>query len=326
MLDACGRTTTYLRVSVTDRCNLRCIYCMPPEGVPWQPREAILSYEEIACLVAVGAEMGLRQVRLTGGEPLVRPHLPRLVGQLAQIPDIEEISLTTNATLLARYADDLVKAGLSRVNVSLDTLRPDRFRQITRWGDIDEVWRGIQAAEAVGLTPIKINTVIIRDQNDDEVIELAALSLDRAWHIRFIEWMPLGSVSGRQTSGFLSASQIRERLVNHFGRLTPDRPAAGNGPARTFKLPGSLGSIGFITPVSQHFCDTCNRLRLTADGKLRPCLLSDQEVDVRQALRGGAGPEELQQLYRLALQIKPEGHALALGDRPQMRLMGQIGG
>jgi cyclic pyranopterin phosphate synthase len=326
MFDAYGRRISYLRISVTDRCNLRCIYCMPEEGVPWEPRRTILSYEEITHLVAVGAEMGLRKIRLTGGEPLVRPHLPRLVQQLAQIPGIEEITLTTNGVLLPRYAYALAEAGLCRVNVSLDTLRPDRFHRITRWGEIDNVWRGIEAAEAVGLAPLKINMVIIRGFNDDEVIDMAALSLENEWHIRFIEWMPVGLAAGQPPSEAISVSEIQKRLINHFGALTPTLVGKASGPASMSKLPGSLGSIGFISPVSQHFCDTCNRLRLTADGKLRPCLLSDCEVDVREALRQGAGQWELKWLYRRALQIKSKGHNLALGHRPEVRLMAQIGG
>jgi len=326
MFDACGRAITYLRISVTDRCNLRCLYCMPEEGVPWQPRSAILSYEEIAQLVAVGAEMGLRKIRLTGGEPLVRPHLSRLVRMLAQIPGIQEIALTTNGLLLPRYAEALAAVGLRRVNISLDTLRPDRFRRITRWGEIEAVWRGIAAAEAAGLTPIKINMVVLRGLNDDEVVEMAALSLEKEWHIRFIEWMPLGSVAWQPPGEMVTAEAIQRKLTAHFGSLIPAPSANGSGPARTFQLPGGRGSVGFISPVSRHFCDTCNRLRLTADGRLRPCLLTDHEVEVKEALRRGASREELRQLYRLALRIKPEGHTLALGHHPQRRVMAQIGG
>lgn len=326
MLDACGRAVTYLRISVTDRCNLRCVYCMPEAGVPWQSRAAILTYEEIARLVAVGADLGLRKIRLTGGEPLVRPDLPCLVRLLARIPGIEEITLTTNGLLMPRYAHGLVEAGLQRVNVSLDTLRPDRFRRITRWGDIDDAWRGIHAAESAGLTPLKINMVVIRGVNEDEVVDMAALTLEKEWHIRFIEWMPLGLVNPRPPGGTVTAHDIQDLLISRFGWLAPTSAVAASGPARTFRLPGSLGSIGFISPVSQHFCDTCNRLRLTADGKLRPCLLADHEIDAREALRRGVSQAELQQLYHMALQIKPAGHALAFGHRPELRLMAQIGG
>jgi cyclic pyranopterin phosphate synthase len=326
MFDAYGRRISYLRISVTDRCNLRCVYCMPERGVPWQPRQAILSYEEITRLVTVGAEMGLRRIRLTGGEPLVRPHLPRLVRQLSQVSSIEEISLTTNGVLLPRYAGALAEAGLRRVNISLDTLRPDRYRKITRWGDIDDVWRGIEAAQVAGLAPLKINMVVIPGINDDEVIKMAALSLEREWHIRFIEWMPIGSVAWQPPGDRMSVVEVQKRLIDQFGSLTPTPVAVGGGPARSFKLPGGLGSNGFISPLSRHFCDTCNRLRLTAEGKLRPCLLSDCEVDVRHALRQGADHRELQRLYRRALQLKPKGHHMALGFRAESRLMAQIGG
>ena len=204
--------------------------------------------------------MGLRKIRLTGGEPLVRPHLPRLVRQLVQIPGIDEITLTTNGLLLPRYAAVLAEAGLRRVNISLDTLRPDRYRQITRWGQLADVWRGIEAAEAAGLTPLKINTVVIRGVNDDEVNELAALSLDKGWHIRFIEWMPVGAVGEQQAEGYISMGEMQKHLTHRFGPLMPSQTVVGNGPARTFKLPGGLGSVGFISPLSQHFCDTCWRV------------------------------------------------------------------
>ncbi len=336
--DSFGREIDYLRISVTDRCNLRCVYCMPPQGIEWKTRNEILTYEEITTVVRAAAALGIRKVRLTGGEPLVRPDVERLVEMIAHVPGIEDVSLTTNAVLLDRHAEPLARAGLRRINVSLDTLRADRFKSITRFGRIDDVWRGLQAAERAGLSPIKLNTVVVRGMNDDELSDLAALSLDHPWHVRFIELMPIanGGDWGERLPPpghrLVTAEEMQARLSSQWalaGWLTASA-VPGNGPARVFRLPHAKGTIGFITPVSQHFCPTCNRLRLTADGKLRPCLLNEGEVDVMTALRSNAGAAEVQALFARAVENKPERHRLydetALTRLIGRRVMAQIGG
>ncbi len=329
--DSFGRVIDYLRISVTDRCNLRCVYCMPPEGVVWQPREEILRYEEIVQVVRAAVGLGLRKLRLTGGEPLVRADLPELVAALASIPGVEEISLTTNGVLLSSLAEPLAEAGLARVNVSLDTLQAARFARITRFGRLDQVWRGIQAAERAGLTPIKLNMVVIRDLNEDEIEDFARLTLSRPWNVRFIELMPIGNegdwgedfpAAGKR---FVPVREMRERLAA-LGELTAVNGLRGNGPAQIYQLPGAVGTIGFINPVSQHFCDDCNRLRLTADGRLRPCLLKDGEVNLIPALRAGADESTLQALIMGTVLAKPKSHQLQEHVLPQARGMSAIGG
>lgn len=327
MRDTFERTIDYLRIAVTDRCNLRCVYCMPEEGVPFRPHEEILRYEEIERIVRVAATSGIRRVRLTGGEPLVRRDLVELVRALAAIPGIEEISLTTNGTQLAEHAHALAQAGLKRVNISLDTLNPQRFRAITRRGELSTVLAGIQAALDAGLTPVKINMVVMRGVNDDEVVAMAGQTLRHPWHVRFIEWMPVGETAQTQhwRERFISAAEMRTRLETAFGPLTPTQ-ITGAGPARTFRLPNAQGTLGFISAVSEHFCATCNRLRLTADGKLRFCLLREGELDLRGPLRAGVDDETLAELFRTAVRAKPIGHILREGLTVQDRVMAQIGG
>jgi len=329
MIDFFGRTIDYLRISVTDRCNLRCAYCLPPAGVRWRPRADLLSITEIVRVVEVAAGLGIRKIRLTGGEPLVRPDLPALVRAIACVPGIEEISLTTNGMLLEKLAAPLAEAGLKRVNVSLDTLDPEKFRRLTRFGNIERVWRGIEAAERAGLAPIKLNTVAIRGMNDDELLDLARLTLAHPWHVRFIELMPVGN-EGDWGEGFpvpseryFSVQEMRARLAP-LG-LTPVPGPLGNGPACTFRIPGAFGTVGFISPLGEHFCAACNRLRLTADGRLRPCLLLSDEIPVREALRQG---QDITSLVQQAIEFKPSGHGLwAVGTHAaQNRVMCQIGG
>lgn len=329
LYDGFGRRIDYLRISVTDRCNLRCVYCMPPEGVPWQPHADMLSYEEIVRVVTVAAELGIRKVRLTGGEPLVRRDVTDLVRAIAHISGIDDISLTTNGVLLDKLAAPLAEAGLTRVNISLDTLDAVKFRRLTRLGEIDRVWRGLEAAELAGLAPIKINAVIVREVNDDELIDLARLTLDRAWHVRFIELMPVGN-EGEWGVGFPAApdrycsiNEMLDRLAL-LNLIRAEQPI-GNGPARTYHIPGARGTVGFISPLSDHFCATCNRLRLTADGRLRACLLHDVEVPVREALRGD---DQIAPLIERAAALKPRSHDLliAAASVPQDRMMCQIGG
>ncbi|HEY9086997.1 MAG TPA: GTP 3',8-cyclase MoaA [Anaerolineaceae bacterium] len=327
IIDRFGRQVTYLRVSVTDRCNFRCVYCMPAEGIQRKDHTQMLRYEEIAEIVRVAAGEGVREVRLTGGEPLVRRDLPLLVRMIAAIPGIEDLSLTTNGLLLDRMAAELAAAGLTRLNVSLDTLNPQRFQRITRGGDLERVLDGLAAATEAGLDPVKINMVVMRGVNDDEIEAMARLTLSRPWQVRFIELMPLsnqapwGEGFPAPETMFFSVQEMLEQLARLGLRATGEK--VGSGPAREYRLDGALGAIGFISPLGQSFCADCNRLRLTADGHLRPCLMSDVEVPLLSALRSG---QPLLPLLRQAAQIKPEGHHLDQLPAPGGRCMSQIGG
>lgn len=326
--DKWGRKITYLRISVTDRCNLRCVYCMPPEGLVWQPHSAIMRYEEIVEVARTAAEQGVKQIRLTGGEPLVRADLPVLVRMLAEIPGIEDISLTTNGVLLDRFAGELAQAGLTRVNISLDTLDAEKFSRVTRGGKLERVLKGIDAAERAGLLPIKINAVAMRGINDDEFMDLARLTIGHSWHLRFIELMPLGNQTPwgpgfpSPQEAFISIEEVFEQLSPLD--LMPVHGSVGSGPAVEYRIPGGAGKIGFISPLSEHsFCQRCNRLRLTADGYLRPCLMSNQEIAVLPALRSG---EPVLPVLMQAVEAKPESHKLAIEPAPEGRRMTQIGG
>ena len=323
--DSFDRPINYLRISVTDRCNLRCVYCMPAEGIPLRPHAEILTYEEIARIVSVVARLGIFRVRLTGGEPLARLGLVDLVAMIREIPGIEEISLTTNGTLLAPQAKALAAAGLDRVNISLDTLWAERYRTITRRGDLADVFGGIMAARREGLEPVKINMVVIRGLNDDEVVDFARRTLVPGWHVRYIEVMPLSGGSHWTSDGFVSNEEIRRSIERTLGSLTPV-PSNGGGPARYYRVAGASGTIGFISPWSHHFCHSCNRLRLTADGQLRPCLLSDREIDIRTPLRAGASDAELREIVTRAIAAKPAHHHLNEGRAPKGRKMVEIGG
>ncbi|MEE8418646.1 MAG: GTP 3',8-cyclase MoaA [Dehalococcoidales bacterium] len=325
IVDSWQRQINYLRISVTDSCNLNCVYCSVG-SLPHLEREAILSYEEIRRVVEVAAGMGIKKVRLTGGEPLVRPDLSKLVGSLAKIEGIDDISLTSNGILLGKYAAELKKAGLKRVNISLDSLREDRFKQITGGDKLSEVLSGIEAAHRAGLEPVKINMVVMRGTNDDEVVDFARKSINDGWHVRFIEFMPIGTANDT-ASELVSSQEIMERL-QILGKLEPYTGDTGNGPARYYQFPGAKGTIGFITPMTEHFCEGCNRLRITADGQLRPCLLADDEINLKEALNRGADPDEIKQLIQRAVIIKREGHNLTGGLAPEVasRPMCQIGG
>jgi cyclic pyranopterin phosphate synthase len=325
-LDNFNRPISYLRISVTDRCNLRCVYCMPPEGVPCRSHDEILRYEEIELIVRAAASLGIGKVRLTGGEPLVRLGFVELVRMLARIPGIDDLAMTTNGTLLARHAAELAQAGLKRVNVSLDTLQTERFRRITRRGGLAAVFEGIAAAREAGLVPLKVNTVVVRGLNDDEVVDFARLTLEDDWHVRFIEWMPLGTNTAWAGDGYVSVGEVRRRIEDAFGELLPAKVRFGNGPARYYRLPEAGGTIGFISPISEHFCYQCNRLRLTADGRLRPCLLSDYEIDLRTSLRQGASLTEVRELLIRSIRAKPERHHLDERISPRERAMSEIGG
>jgi cyclic pyranopterin phosphate synthase len=326
MKDQFGRRIDYLRISVTDKCNLRCTYCMPVQGLDWIPRPELLMYEEIASVVRQMAELGLRRVRLTGGEPLVRRDLPELVRMLRDVGALEDIALSTNAVLLPQFAAELRDAGLDRVNISVDTLRRDRFEAIARRPVrfFDAMLEGIEAAERAGFAPIKINTVMLRGLNDDELPELAAITRDRPWHVRLIELMPVGE-NLHLTEGFVSADEILRR-VRGIDELVPDAGPPGNGPARYFRFPGAPGSVGVITPMSHNYCDRCNRMRLTADGQLRTCLFGTHQVDLRAPLRAGLPVRE--SVLR-ALAVKPERHLLQLGTSRGsggLAALSQVGG
>ncbi|MCS6964103.1 GTP 3',8-cyclase MoaA [Thermoflexus sp.] len=325
VIDQFGRHIRYLRISLTDRCNLRCVYCMP-EKMVFLPREELLTDEELIRLVRLFAELGFDKIRLTGGEPTVRPHLVELVTRMAAFPGIREISMTTNGLRLKALAEPLARAGLKRVNVSLDTLDPEKFRRITRWGHLEEVWEGILAAEAAGLTPIKLNAVVVRGYNDQDIPDLAALTLTRPWQVRFIEVMPFADVAPFAQQAIVSTAEMIQILEGEFGPLEPVNDGRLDGEARVYRIRGAVGSVGFISPVSEPFCAQCNRVRLTAEGRLRLCLLRDDEVDLREPLRAGASDEELKALIRAAIWRKPWGHGLPEGVIPMARVMSQIGG
>jgi cyclic pyranopterin phosphate synthase len=319
--DSFQRPIDYLRISVTDRCNLKCYYCMPEKGVPLLPRDHLLTYEEIARVAGAAVGLGICRVRLTGGEPLVRAGLVDLVSMLSRIPGLDDLSLTTNGLLLADLAPDLKRAGLRRVNVSLDTFNPERFKRITGGDGLEVALKGIEAAKEAGLDPVKVNTVVIPGVNDDELLVFGQRSVE-GWHVRFIELMPFGQAGGLPA---LSVSQMAARLEEAYGPLA-QALNRGGGPARYFRLPGARGTIGFISPVSQHFCFSCNRLRLTAEGKLRPCLLNETEVDLRSPLRGGASAEELKGIIRQAVARKPLKHRLEEHRLPDVKCMARLGG
>ena len=321
-IDSFGRGITYLRISVTDRCNLRCIYCMPPEGVPQMSHSEILSYEEIGTIVQAAAQLGVNKVRLTGGEPLVRAELPKLVGMLSQIEEIKDLSLTTNGTILKKYALELKQAGLSRVNISLDTLKADKFRHITHFGELKDVLEGIDAAKEAGFHPVKINTVVMRGVNDDEILDFARMTCQEGWHVRFIELMPFKGIAA-----FVPSTELRQH-INLLGKLESSVPLTGNGPATYYRLAGAKGTIGFISPLTEtFFCSQCNRMRLTPDGRLRPCLLGENEIDLKTPLRNDAPMDKLKRLILKAVASKPEHHPL-IGDNFRLvkRKMSQIGG
>ncbi len=324
MKDSCGREIHYLRISLTDRCNLRCIYCMPAD-MAFTPRDYLLRDDELIRLVRIATSIGFDRVRLTGGEPTVRPSLVNIIGGIAKIPGIKEIAMTTNALKLEKIAEPLAKAGLCRVNISIDTLDAERFHKITRFGRIDQVWRGILAAERAGLRPIKLNSVVVRGYNEDDMVDLAKLTLDHNWDMRFIEVMPMGSVAEFQTDSVVPVSEMKLRIESKLGRLEPVDCDEHN-PARPYRLKGGRGTIGFISSVTQPFCAGCDRMRLSADGRLRLCLLRDDEVDLMTPLRAGASDDELRELMAEGVRNKPWGHGLAEHAIPASRAMAQIGG
>ena len=326
MQDNYGRTIDYLRLSVTDRCNLRCRYCMPEEGVPSIPHGDILSYEELLRVAAATVRLGVRKIRVTGGEPLVRKGIVDFVRQLAALPGHPEIVLTTNGLRLAELADDLKAAGLSRVNVSLDSLREERFFEITRREGLDRVLDGLRAAERIGLAPIKVNMVPILGVNADEIVDFARLTLHHPWEIRFIEYMPVSDNLGFSPEQRFSAQSIMEEL-SRLGILLPITRSGPAGPARLFRYADAPGRLGVIPAVSSHFCNECNRLRVTADGRVRPCLFSDHEIDLKHALRSNNSDAALEEVISAATGVKPEKHHIGEEDfRSGERNMHGIGG
>ena len=380
LLDSYNRTIDYLRVSVTDRCNFRCVYCMPEEGAPVSHKSLILSFEEIERLVSIAVGLGMTKIRLTGGEPLVRKDIDTLVARIGAIPGLRDLSMTTNGSVLARHAASFARSGLNRINISLDTLRPERFTRIARRGDLGAVLDGIAAAQQEGLTPLKLNCVVMRGWNDDEVVDFARLTLTQPYDVRFIELMPINWSQGddggvgmeaffalsaplpdyRRDSnvtlyarpelptldktfrltecapvGQLDATQMRRAFVPTQEMKTRIESALGalasadvqvNGPARSYRFEGASGTIGFISQITNDMCLTCNRLRLTADGQLRPCLMADGEVDLRTPLRNGATDAEIAELFRMTVLHKPREHRLEDGMAPVHRNMSQLGG
>ena len=321
--DQFGRGIEYLRISVTDRCNFRCLYCMPVHGLQWLPKQEILSYEEIRDVVAQLAPLGLRRLRITGGEPTIRPNLERLVAMLRAVPGVEDIALSTNGVRLPELAGALRDAGLDRVNMSADSLRADRIAAIARRDlGLDPV-AAAAAAQQVGLDPIKLNVVVMRGINDDEIADFARLTLDRPWHVRFIELMPVGEMRDLTWEHVVPSDEVLGRVAE-FGALEACAgPARGNGPAAYHRLAGAAGTIGVITPMTHTYCGSCNRVRLTADGRLRTCLFGDHEVNLRDPLRAG---EPLDPLFRKALAEKPKEHALLQMRVGGLRALSQVGG
>ena len=327
LLDHFGRRHTSLRIGVTDRCNIRCFYCMPNENVQFRPRHELLTFEEIERFVQIVSRLGITKLRLTGGEPLVRAELHQLVARLSKIPGIEDLALTTNGILLSEQAADLKRAGLKRLNISLDTLDPQTFQQIARRDGLDRVLAGIDAARAVGFERIRLNTVAIRGITECEIVPLARFARERQLELRFIEFMPLDAEANWQSEQVLSGEEIRHRLEAEFGPLLPAPRPDPSQPAADFDYADGQGSVGLIHPVTQPFCGDCNRVRITSEGQLRNCLFSLVEWDMRSLLRGDATDDQIADTVRECIQAKKAGHGI---DSPEFlrpaKAMYQIGG
>jgi len=327
--DSFNRVINYLRISLVDRCNLRCVYCMPLENIRFLPGEELLTSREIELVVQAAVSVGFHKFRLTGGEPTLRSDLIDIVERITKIPGVDDLALTTNGLLMRTLAEPLKRAGLKRINVHLDSLNPEVVRRQMRWGSFERIWEGIAAAEAVGLTPLKLNAVVVRGYNDREVSDLARLTLDHAWHVRFIESMPLGpgKCASVAAQGYVSNRDTRELIERELGTMYELQSEDVSDESRNFRLNGAAGVVGFISPVSDPYCGSCNRMRLTADGKFHMCLLNDDELDVRKLLRRGDSTlSEIGQVLIRAVANKPFGHRLAEGHSTQGRSMFQIGG
>ncbi len=324
LIDHFDRTISYLRVSLTDQCNLRCVYCTPSPLSKLEHKD-LLSYEELLRVIRVAVELGVKKVRLTGGEPLARNGIDHFLAGLAELKGLDDIRLTTNGVFLEKYHEDLLKAGVKKLNISLDTLRADRFKQITGFDAFDKVWGGIKLALAKGFSPVKVNMVAMRGVNDDEIVEFAKLAMKYPLQIRHIEFMPIGNDASWGKEKLIPASEIKER-IGILGTLTPVSQRNMDGPARVYELEGALGSIGFISPMSHKFCEKCNRLRLTSEGALRSCLLSDDEVDLRTVLRNGGTDDDIRNLIVKTIENKPKGHYMDESPSGCLGKMSRIGG
>ncbi len=329
-LDAFGRHIHYLRISLTDKCNLRCVYCMPEQMI-FRPSDELLSTDEFIRVLQVADSLGFNKYRLTGGEPTVHPGLVDITRAIKALPNTQAIAMTTNGLKLGKLAQPLKAAGMDRVNISIDSLDPVKFKRITRWGNVNDVLDGIAAAEHAGLLPIKLNAVVIRNFNEDDVVDLARLTLDKPWQFRFIEVMPFADVAEFQQASIVTSKEMMQRIEAELGPLREANGGILDGEARMFQLQRSdgspaLGQVGFISPVSAPFCASCNRVRLTADGTLRLCLLKDGEIDLKTPLRRGASNDDLAGMIRAAIWRKPWGHDLADGVIPMNRIMSEIGG
>jgi GTP 3',8-cyclase len=325
LVDQENRHLNYLRISITDRCNLRCLYCVPEGRIPKLGHDDILSYEEILRLVKIGIRLGIRKVRITGGEPLVRKGVVELLSRLTRIRELQDVSLTTNGVLLAPNAQRIFDAGIRRINISLDSLDPKKYAQITGYDRFDQVWEGIQRAREIGFTPIKINVVAMRGINDDEIMAFGRLSLDHPFHVRFIEYMPIGN--SRTSSRDQILTPEIQKMIATIGELTPVGNGQNDGPARRYRIAGAKGEVGFISAMSHHFCNRCNRLRLTADGKLRACLLSDHHEPLKDVLRNGGSDEQLAEIFQIAVRQKAAKHPLCPNDETTVKdQMQGIGG
>jgi len=326
--DSYNREIDYLRISVIDNCNLRCVYCMPLNGLKFLPKDELLRPVEIQAVAEAAVGVGFSKFRLTGGEPLIRSDLLEIVERLAAIPGARDLALTTNAILLPKLAAPLRAAGLRRINVHLDSLNPATVERQMRWGTFDQMWNGIMAAEAAGLTPIKLNVVVTAGYNEADVVDLARLTIERDWHVRFIELMPLGGGECATLSikRYVSNIETRGRIETSLGPLTELAPTSSSDESRNYRLNGARGVIGFISPVSEPYCGTCNRMRLTADGRFHLCLLNDDELDVRKAIRSGASSDQIGAILVRAVTMKPTGHHLLQGRSTENRSMYQLGG
>lgn len=323
LIDPYGRSIEYVRLSVTDQCDLRCFYCMPKGFKDFEEPEHWLSFDEIERVMRAFGELGTRRIRLTGGEPLVRKQLPELASRLAALPGIEDLSLSTNATRLSRHAEALKAGGVSRINVSLDTLKPERFKEITS-GKLDKVLAGLMAAKAAGLKPIKINMVVMKGVNDDEVEDMVEFCIEHGFTLRFIETMPVGDTGRNAVDHYVDLQEVKQRLQQRFELVPGMMP--GGGPARYSKVAGSDINIGFITPISQHFCETCNRVRLSVDGTLYMCLGQEHNYELRPLLRAGVSDEELKAAIVEAIALKPERHEFKEKPEQVLRFMSMTGG